>query len=86
MYGFLASEACAQFHVWGFIACLGINLWLRVVGATEWGRSSAQFVHLVFVFAVCAMDTALLELVHADCVTQHRNDAFQNRVVTFLVE
>ena len=42
--------------------------------------------HLVFVFAVCAMDTALLELVHADCVTQHRNDAFQTRVVTFLVE
>ena len=73
------------------VSCLGFHrlswyLWFRVVGATEWGRSSAQFVHLVFVFAVCAMDSALLELVHADCVTQHRNDAFQNRVVTFLVE
>ena len=45
--GVLASAACAQFHVWGFIPCLGIDLWLRVVGATEWGRSSAQFVHLV---------------------------------------
>ena len=42
--------------------------------------------HLVFVFAVCAMDAALLDLVHEDCLAQHRNEAFQNRVVTFLVE
>ena len=59
---------------------------LRVVSATVWGRSSLQFVHLVFVFAVCAMDAALLDLVHEDCLAQHRNEAFQNRVVTFLVE
>ena len=62
------------------------HVWLRVVGATEWGRSSAQFVHLVFVFAVGEMDPALLELVDADCLAMHRNEAFRSRVVTFLVE
>ena len=80
-----SPSCCAQIHDWCFIACLGMS-GSELIGATEWGRSSAQFVHLVFVFVVGAMDEALLELVNADCVTLKRNEAFRSRVVTFLVE